>query len=134
MIEPTAIYQDSSGSYVISLIVSNSCGSDTITGTIVIIASDVNSVIANNIKATIIPNPTQGYFRLAVEDLPLGEWNIEILSLTGQVIQQEMRDIRQTNTEIPIQLRDVGEGMYLVKMVNKDGIVILKKLVVSDRQ
>jgi PKD repeat protein len=134
MIEPTAIYQDSSGSYVISLIVSNSCGSDTITGTIVIIASDVNSVIANNVKATIIPNPTQGFFRMEVEDLPIGEWNIEILSLTGQVVQQEIRDIRQANTQIPIQLQDVGAGMYLVKMVNQDGVVILRKLVVNDRE
>ena len=130
-VEPTVTY-DTSGSYVITLIVTNNCGSDTITGTVTVTVTDINTVLAENVKAVIVPNPNRGRFRLDVKDLPIGEWQLEIYSITGQLMQSEIRSIYQSNTQIPIEMRDVGAGMYLLRMVNAEGVVITRKFIVSD--
>jgi hypothetical protein len=83
------------------------------------------------IKATIVPNPNNGQFRLEVEDLPIGEWDLQIFSITGQLMQRETRNILQANGNIPIELRDVSEGLYLLRMVNKDGVTVVRKFIVG---
>jgi len=83
------------------------------------------------IAATIVPNPNVGDFRLEVEDLPTGEWNMEIYSITGQLVQRETRNILQANGDVPISLRDVSGGLYLLRMVNDDGVVITRKFIVG---
>ncbi len=127
---PLMIY-DTSGFYTITLIVSNSCGSDTSIVDIEIIRSAVKTIYADNIKATIVPNPNNGQFRLEVEDLPIGDWNMEIYSITGQLIQRESIRYLQGIRYLPISLKEVGAGLYLLRMVNDDGVVVVRKFVVG---
>ena len=93
-----------------------------------------NDEIINIFKAAIAPNPNTGQFRLEVEDLPIGEWQIEIYSITGQLIETKIQSILQPNTQIPIELQDVSKGMYLLKMRNEGRVILTRKFIVNNGQ
>jgi len=121
----------SMGSYDVQLTITNPCGQDVkIIQDVLNITSGLDDIV-NSYKLKIVPNPNNGQFRLEVEDLPIGDWNMEIYSITGQLMQMERRSIYQANTQIPISLRDVSDGLYLLRMVNDDGVVITRKFIVG---
>jgi hypothetical protein len=79
----------------------------------------------------IVPNPNQGSFNLVIKDLPEGRWQLNIYSITGQLIQTETQNIYQSTGNIPVELGNAGEGIYLLKLENKEGIVITRKFIVN---
>jgi hypothetical protein len=91
-------------------LVNNSWGcSDT--STAALLSTGVNGLSINE-SISVYPNPTKGIFTIG---LPLGSnaSSIEILNLTGQVLQEEK--IKDTRTII--NLSDYADGIYILKIV-----------------
>ncbi|CAH8284287.1 putative secreted protein (Por secretion system target) [Mariniflexile fucanivorans] len=93
------------------------------------ISGDIGSVgtlaIADILKAelSIFPNPTSDYFNINF-DKPVNKLEIEILSMSGKTIKK----VKGTNTEKPrIQVSDLAQGMYLIK-VKADNHVCIEKV------
>lgn len=78
----------------------------------VMILDVTNSVISNEIdsKINIFPNPTNDFIEIDVNEIPL---RIEILNLSGQLIQSE--------TKNEIDINTLTSGIYLLKVVFSNG-------------
>jgi PKD repeat protein len=123
---------DTSGTYLISLIVHTTAGcTDTFSMSIEVISTNLFNRKKSIISAAILPNPNNGRFVLSVEKLPIDEWKIEIFSITGQLIQSFLQETYQANTRIPIDLQDIRQGMYLLRLSNQKGQMVTKKLIVK---
>jgi len=76
------------GNYTVSLIVTNACGSDTVTQQVAIIKLSINQ-IATQINLTVSPNPTQGEILISA-DLPGAEIiKTLIVNTLGQIVMTE---------------------------------------------
>lgn len=85
-----------------------------------------NIELANFI--TIYPNPTEGIFTLAVSKVYANtSKTIVITDVLGKTIWQSRNN---TNTETIINLSDHPKGIYFVKVVVDNGIIVTKKLLV----
>ncbi len=80
----------------------------------------------------IVPNPNQGSFNLLLKDLPEGKWQISIYNITGQLIQSQMQYIYESTENIPVELENIGEGMYFLRLKNKDGMIITRKFIIKN--
>jgi hypothetical protein len=121
--------------------------SATQTGIYSVLATDINGCLAAdtfhfimvNIEKIandqplldIVPNPNQGSFNLVIKDLPEGKWQLNIYSISGQLIQTETQNIYQSTGKIPVELGNVNEGIYLLKLENKERIVVTRKFIVN---
>ncbi|PQJ20345.1 T9SS type A sorting domain-containing protein [Nonlabens tegetincola] len=89
-----------------------------VTGTL----SNENNTLENSF--TIYPNPSKGAFNL--------RWNNEqsfdysIYDLSGKLIQSQ---INNTGTDHKIDLNNVSQGLYLIKIATKDSVTTQKLLI-----
>ncbi|MGB0984979.1 MAG: T9SS type A sorting domain-containing protein, partial [Saprospiraceae bacterium] len=121
---------DSTGVYEVAVIDANSCTG--ISDTFYVIAVDVaQQLIFNNVKALIIPNPNRGQFVLSLKNAPLGKAEIQIFSITGQLIQSRDYQINQADEQISFNISNIGAGMYILQMRNKDGIFVREKVIID---
>jgi len=64
---------------------------------------------------SIYPNPTQGIFQLAVDDVFKNDGVLEVFNLNGQLI---LRQNILASPQISVDLRAVSNGLYVVKLIN----------------
>lgn len=127
--DPVHTYS-STGEYVASLIVSNSCGVDTFTMNIVIFTVstfDLNS--GSDLK--IYPNPTKGIITIDYKNLSSGIESFELLSMLGNTIEKV--DADQFGSSATGRITKLfsysGLGNAILKVNFKDGKVYFQKLV-----
>ncbi len=119
----------SSGNYTIILIVENPCGSDTITTDVDIIISTTENPEYNGF-IKVAPNPANESFNLIFEKMAGKYFATEILNMTGNKLTQTNHTV---STDYDVVLFDVSAyppGTYILKIVNKDGISLLKKITI----
>jgi hypothetical protein len=93
---------------------------------------NTSSFLSEENKLIIAPNPNKGQFEIIVESLPFGEWEMSIFSITGQLIHSEKINILKANTSIPIDIENVEEGMYILRIKNKESQIIRRKFMIRD--
>jgi len=93
----------------------------------VMIASGINNVIDSK-DVTIYPNPNNGQFNIAL-NLNVNTVNIEVLNSLGQVVAQ-YNDV-DANTTQTINLDQVAEGMYYIRVSSNNNIIVKKVNVIK---
>jgi hypothetical protein len=90
---------------------------------------NVNENQEYNTKVKIYPNPTSGitYIETAPE-FNVNGLKIEIIDLFGQVVQTVEKPSGNAS-RITIDLKNVEQGIYLVKITNGNNQLISKKLI-----
>ncbi len=71
---------------------------------------------------SIAPNPTEGEAKIELQGFA-GDFNIELVSLTGQILNNETLRLYENEHRIhTISLRDFPAGMYFVRIVGEDKV------------
>jgi PKD repeat protein len=77
---------------------------------------------------TIVPNPTNGIFSLNA-DWMQGAAIIEIIDITGKLIQTQTINTTKGQKSVLLALQDVADGSYLVRVVSNQRVQTVKLLV-----
>lgn len=101
----------SDGTYTITLIVSNACGSDTITSNETV--TGVNA--AAFAQMNVYPNPSAGAFAVAVEGVQASEALIEVTDLSGRVIASQVQAVNGHRLNAQVNL-NAPAGLYLLQV------------------
>jgi len=112
------------GTYTVTLIASNQCGSDTITNIISIATGlEENSDL---ITVEIFPNPSNGQYQVKIKGVDFENTELELFNLTGEIVFKTQLVRSETLIDISFQ----PNGVYFVKLKTEKGSVV-KKIVLS---
>lgn len=75
-------------------------------------------------KISIYPNPADGYIKIRIADEDLTFTNIDVLDLSGKVVEQFDHINDQYELKLP-------EGVYFVQLSNNDGLLLSKKVLIG---
>jgi hypothetical protein len=116
------------GTYNVTLIVSNACGSDTLTQAVTVNGIGVaEAALAASFQA--YPNPTRGKVALSFSLMYSNAATIEIMDLSGRVVWVESAAVNGTYRK-ELDLSSYAAGVYLVRVSSEDGVVA-RRLVVE---
>ena len=119
---PTHTYA-AAGTYTVTLIVSNGCGSDTITQ---VVQADG---IMENLALTgysLFPNPTEGNFYIQFTAATNGAVTIELFDLAGKQMLNVKKAEQHAGLVVEIETGDLAAGMYFVKISDASGSSVAK--------
>jgi hypothetical protein len=102
-----------SGSYAV--VISTTCGSDTSSCVTYTAATGINEVFAERVN--VYPNPTQQVLHITGAEVSYAY----VYSLVGELVV--------TTTQSTIDLSSLKPGIYLVKLMNKEGSSVVKRIV-----
>lgn len=111
---PTHVYL-TSGTFTVTLIASNACGSDTTTKQVNVVVGIDQGFAGNGLS--IYPNPNGGKFALRIENLDNGVLDLRILNVLGkEMLHREYQILNgEFNTALQINL---PAGIYFVQVRN----------------
>lgn len=110
------------GSYTVTLVVTNGCGSDTITSVVTVPFVGVDEQLANAPKITLYPNPATDRAILNTEAVSLAIYNSNGMLMESLLIKDK--------PQVEIPLSGYSQGMYFVQVTNAKGYTATKKLLV----
>ena len=112
--QPVHTYS-AAGSYLVTLIVENTCGSDTIANTVHVAVTSLQTP-AGSLQVSVFPNPSHGQF-VAELNGALGEWvHWEIASLSGRQLRAWQQMVTSDAHREPVELSDMAAGIYLLRV------------------
>jgi len=111
---PTHTYVNN-GDYVVSLTVTNECGSTTSTDTVFMRTVGIADLLANSIK--LFPNPSNGQFGLSFDNLDMSDVALRVSNLEGQIVYQEELGTKSGSFTHQVRLpMGTARGIYLVQI------------------
>ena len=91
---------------------------------------DTNNVsiqyIADEIEATIFPNPTSDIINIQSNDIPADGYNLRIVDMTGRIILQQNHISEEF---YPLSLRNIPNGHYILVLHNQKGQAIKREAI-----
>ncbi|HYG15128.1 MAG TPA: PKD domain-containing protein, partial [Bacteroidia bacterium] len=120
-----AIVPTNSGTYNISLLASNFCGTDSITKQVTFIKSGINDLF-NKIGLKLYPNPAAAHATVEVEQFT-ANMVLELYDITGRRVQVS-RIAAATST---IDVSALSKGVYLYKVISPTETLAAGRLVVE---
>jgi hypothetical protein len=76
----------------------------------------IQDVAKKVMSVDVFPNPSSGSVNLEFINLVPGEYNAEIISITGKVVMKQVLDVTQAKRKYNLNLSELPEGLYLVKI------------------
>jgi hypothetical protein len=76
----------------------------------------------------ISPNPTKGGVNVDISILEDGVVGLQILDLTGRTLFIEKLELTQGMNSIPVEMSHLANGLYLIRISDKNGNVSTKKV------
>jgi PKD repeat protein len=116
---PSHIYT-ANGSYDVILIVTNSCGSDTITQTITITTIGIQDAL-NAGAFHVYPNPVSEMLNIDMNVSSAQDVTISIINSLGQVKYSEMRNV-SGNSNLQIDVSDLARGYYTLQVAGNQSV------------
>ena len=113
----------STGTYTVTLIASNDCGSDTTTKVIDFLTSNDNDLLAG---VKVYPNPSSGLVTLKWADLK--GFELTVLNLQGQAVYSNL--FNRTSGKQMLDFTMLSKGVYFVKLKNEHEVLV-KKLILE---
>ncbi len=114
---PTHTYTQS-GTYTVTLIATNACGSDTTTETITVVVGGV-ALQANEKFVRAYPNPNNGSFTLDLKLSQADDVTIKVFNTNGQLIHSESLGL-VNQKEVNIDLSSLPAGVYNLNIQGKN--------------
>ncbi len=102
----------------VTLIVSNNCGSDTLTSIVEVIKTGITSL--PGLELTIFPNPAVDYLVLNGKALMAEQVELSILSINGAVLMTQSLNLQGEFNQV-IDVSQFASGLYLVQLQNERG-------------
>lgn len=114
---PTHDYSNAGiGTYTVSLIGNNMCGSDTTT-VMVPINCIVNSQLLTMPEFKLFPNPTTGVLNVEINDAIAEDVKLIVTNLKGQKVMAKQFSVISGKLKTTIDLGDLASGLYNLKIV-----------------
>jgi hypothetical protein len=85
--------------------------------------------IDSDINGSLSPNPTVEASYLAIENCPLGEATITLMSSTGQIVYTDRIMVTKENDVYFIDSLDLTRGSYVIRFQAPNGQIVAMKLV-----
>ncbi len=117
------------GTYEVTLTVTNQCGTNTFTETVEVMLDgfdDPKSVSALNLY----PNPNGGLFTLELEGMPIDEVQIRFYNIIGQVIFADTYDFSSGNLIQTFDFSHLAAASYIMQL-NMGSDVVYRKVIVE---
>lgn len=109
--DPSHTYANT-GVYTVQLIITNACGSDTITTTVTAIATGLDAKFFDG-KLAMFPNPTNDIVNFRTEGLDL-DLKIAIYDVRGRLVTQQVVRRFDQDRLTKVDLSDQAKGVYTV--------------------
>ena len=116
-----------SGTYTVTLLVSNVCGLDTLTQVILVVGIE-GSIAGSSID--IAPNPASGSFAIQVSGLESGSLEIELIDLQGKLHASYWVEDAANGAQQMVDASRLARGTYFVRLRN-NGLVEMRKVVLK---
>lgn len=107
---PVHVY-DSSGTYIISFTATNNCNSQTITDTVTVIVSGVETVNADKLAVQLMPNPFKNQLSIFTNQ-GNGLISYKLFDATGRLLLQETAE----GSRHIISTSQLAQGMYILQL------------------
>jgi hypothetical protein len=112
------------GTYPVTLIISNSCGSDTITVDVVVIKTGIQEL--TTVDALIIgPNPGDDKLMIQGNSAHSQLLEVNLFSVSGQLIMKSNNPIKG-NFKFELDTSELGSGIYMVQLSDEESSLIRK--------
>jgi PKD repeat protein len=108
------------GTYTVTLIATNACGSDTITDTITALVGVENGLLG---QVNVFPNPSQGQFVVELTGNDAVAMDVAVFDALGRCVHTQTGALRQA------VVLNATEGMYLVRVSTAEGQVVRRVVV-----
>ncbi len=117
------------GSYIVTLVVSNNCGQDTVTLEVQVTNTGLPVQPVPALKADIYPNPAHDRFSLYIHSNSSGPVFIRVYNVLGQ--QQEARKDKLSSglNVYAFDLSGKAAGIYMVEIITRSGKLLQKVMV-----
>jgi hypothetical protein len=98
----------------VTLIISNPCGSDTITKTIIVAQVGIQELSVND-GIEVYPNPSQNDFVLHFSNPSVQVESLQLCDISGKMIYQ-LNSPQKDNTQIILPGNSLAKGIYFLKI------------------
>ncbi len=127
LVTPTHIYKNS-GSYDVTLTVTNNCGSNSYQQQIKLDLTSVNNLKSNEIGVDLYPNPTNTQLNIVLSEDKIKIKSIVIFNMIGQKVDMIEH---VNNTMANYNVEHLSSGVYFVQILTDKGNVVSKFEVVK---
>ncbi len=79
--------------------------------------------VAQSIGFTVFPNPAQDFVTLNINSQVTGEAQLQLLDVTGKVLQTEAVGIQQGENAQRVEIGHLNSGLYLMHLVYDDQVI-----------
>ncbi len=124
---PTHLYDntnDSSITYTVTLIVTNVCGSDTVSYEVSVGSSVGLNELANGAAYEVFPNPNAGQFNIVLNNTGNQEVNYMVVDVQGKVVTQHNMGAVSNAHQERVDVTGVAPGIYFLRMTIGDETTI----------
>jgi len=105
------------GTYIVTLIVTNPCGSDTIVRPLDISMAGIALFNKGNI-ISIYPNPSKGLFNLEIQTSENSDINFKIYDIIGNTMKTGTIQVSGNMAKMLLNMNDNSKGVYLLRLWN----------------
>jgi hypothetical protein len=92
--------------------------------------NEINAESNENNYVSVYPNPSDGNFNLQVKSVESANVTVQVVTTTGQIILQTTTENPTGAVQIPFDLTDYSNGIYLLK-IQVGGNLFIKKVTVN---
>jgi hypothetical protein len=115
-----------SGTYMVTLIATNACGSDTTTKQVMVVVGIDPGFGVNGL--VIYPNPTEGLFALRIQNVETGILDLRIVNVLGKEMMHTEYVVTNGEFDTSIQV-ELPAGIYFVQVRNGEKSDIQRLLI-----
>ncbi|MCB0841923.1 MAG: T9SS type A sorting domain-containing protein, partial [Bacteroidetes bacterium] len=121
-LSPKHEYQ-SNGEFVVTLTVSNECGSTSVSDSLNIMQVGLDESLGV-FRLSVFPNPVHHSFNASVENKDLEEVVILLFTMDGRKVYENNwgRILQKQAIEVNLD-KHLARGVYILRLVSKDGVV-----------
>ncbi|HRG59608.1 MAG TPA: GEVED domain-containing protein [Bacteroidia bacterium] len=110
------------GTFTVTLTVGNGCGTETITQTIQIVGTGIES-LADGTSLELYPNPTSDVINLAFNGSKTQNLTVRVVNVGGQLVYADAVGQYTGQYRNVIDLSTVAKGVYFVQLITDQGTI-----------